>query len=128
MNEVNSTNKVTVVRKRSKSLPNKFDRIHSLSLDPLIAPMVYILQKAGIQTYESCQGGKGHASPYPMVRFKGDQSEGLLALSVAFHHHLPVFALHWVWRMDNGELTGPWWDLEFYLRENDVSKGEECLK
>lgn len=32
-------------------------------LDPGIASYVHILHQAGIETYESCQGGKGHTYP-----------------------------------------------------------------
>jgi hypothetical protein len=34
-------------------------------LDPGIAKAVKILNKFGIQTYESCQGGAGHSYPEP---------------------------------------------------------------
>lgn len=38
-------------------------------LDPKIAKYVNILRKHGIETYESCQGGEGHAYDYPAIRF-----------------------------------------------------------
>lgn len=85
---------------------------YSPPLDDGIRGAVEILRAAGVETYESCQGGVGHSSPYPVVSFRGSYSEGLFALSVTLNHRLRVYALHRVWRMDDGELTGPWWELE----------------
>jgi len=49
-------------------------------LDPGIARYVEVLRLAGVETYESCQGGpdperpdRGHAYPEPTVRFHGTQ-------------------------------------------------------
>ena len=36
-------------------------------LDPGIAQFVKTLQQHGIETFESCEGGEGHASPVPMI-------------------------------------------------------------
>lgn len=88
-----------------------------VELDAGIARAVAILQEAGVATYESCQGGEGHAFPEPTVRFGGNYAEGIAALGVALAQEsqlgLRVYQLRRVWRMDNGELTGPWWDLVF---------------
>jgi hypothetical protein len=86
-------------------------------LDPAIAGAVKVLRDAGVPTYESCQGGGGHAFPEPTVRFKGDYAEGITALGVALVNRLPVYELRRVWRLDDGELNGPWWDL--VLRSDD---------
>jgi hypothetical protein len=45
-------------------------------LDPRIAPYVRVLQENGIETFDSCEGGPGHAMPEPTVRFHGPRSEG----------------------------------------------------
>lgn len=86
-------------------------------LDPGIAEAVGVLRDAGVPTYESCEGGDGHSFPEPTVRFGGNYAEGLSALAEALQHHaeigLRVYQLRRVWRMDDGELTGPWWDLVF---------------
>lgn len=37
-------------------------------LDPGIAHAVKVLRDSGVETYESCEGGEGHAYPYPCVR------------------------------------------------------------
>ncbi len=52
-------------------------------LDPGIAPFVEALRAAGIETFESCQGGEGHAAVEPIVRFYGDRSEGFRALRMS---------------------------------------------
>ncbi len=82
-------------------------------LDPGIRSFVETLRGAGIETFESCEGGNGHADPEPVVRFHGDGPEGLRAVSVSLRAGLPVFTLRRTWRMESGELTGPWWELTF---------------
>lgn len=85
-------------------------------LDPQIAPIVLVLRRHGVETFESCQGGSGHAYPEPTVRFHGDTSEGFRALSAAMKERLPVAELRRVWRIQDKEPTGPWWEITFYLR------------
>lgn len=71
------------------------------------------LQAAGVETFESCEGGRGHAFPEPTVRFHGGAHEGLRALAAAMDAALPVTALRRVWSMIDGEATGPSWELTF---------------
>ena len=71
------------------------------------------LQTAGIETFESCEGGKGHSYAEPTVRFHGGPEEGLRALSVAIKAGLPVIDLRKVWPVIENEPTGPWWELTF---------------
>ena len=52
-------------------------------LDPGIAHIVWVLQEAGVETFESCQGGDGHAFDRPTVRFDGTARCGHLALERA---------------------------------------------
>jgi hypothetical protein len=82
-------------------------------LDPGIAIAVHALQRAGVETFESCEGGVGHAYPEPTVRFHGDTSEGFRALAVAMREGLLVAELRRVWPVNDGEPTGPWWELTF---------------
>lgn len=82
-------------------------------LDPGIADAVLCLVGAGIETFESCEGGPGHAYPEPTVRFHGDRTEGLRALAAALAANLPVKDLRRVWPVLDGEPTGPWWELTF---------------
>ncbi len=89
---------------------NDFD---SLGLDPGIRDAVAILFANGVETFESCEGGPGHAFPEPTIRFAGEMAEGLRALSVALENGLPVFRLRRAWGVIEGELHGPWWEMTF---------------
>lgn len=82
-------------------------------LDRGIVAAVNVLQGAGIETFESCEGGPGHAYPEPTVRFHGDQAEGFRALAAAMRGGLCVAELRRVWPLLDGEPTGPWWELTF---------------
>ena len=90
-------------------------------LDPDIKIAVEALQAAGIDTFESCQGGAGHAYAEPTVRFHGSQPEGFRALSVAMAAGLPVAGLRRVWPVLDGEPTGPWWELVFLSHQGQQS-------
>ncbi len=97
-------------------------------LDPGIANEVKILRAAGIETFESCQGGQGHAYPEPTVRFYGDSSEGFRALAAALKSNLRVASLRRTWPVIEGEPTGPWWELTFYPTKNSGSEGTNQLR
>jgi hypothetical protein len=85
-------------------------------LDSAIEPIVIVLADKEIETFESCQGGNGHAYPEPTVRFHGDASEGLRALSIVLRAKFPVAELRRVWPILDGEPTGPYWGMTFSLR------------
>jgi len=93
-------------------------RSYSPPLDPCIEPMVETLQAAGIGTFESCEGGPGHAYPEPTVRFHGERSEGFRALAAAQAAGHSVAELRRVWPINDGEPTGPWWELTFSEHAN----------
>ena len=82
-------------------------------LDQAICNAVKMLQKAGIETFESCQGGPDHAYLEPTVRFHGDRAEGFRALAVAIQAGLTVASLRRIWPVLDGEPTGPWWEITF---------------
>jgi hypothetical protein len=82
-------------------------------LDEGIAHAVKVFQDAGIETFESCEGGNGHAYPEPTIRFHGYQPEGFKALAIAMQAGLPVAELRRVWPLIDGEPTGPWWEITF---------------
>jgi len=91
--------------------PHKFE--YDPPLDHGIYNAVETLRRAGIETFESCEGGPDHAYPEPTVRFYGDQAEGFNALAAAMRGGLPVAELRRVWPLLDGEPTGPWWELTF---------------
>ena len=86
---------------------------HDHVFDHGIAGHVATLPAAGVETFESCEGGEGHAFPIPTVRFHGDQAEGLRALSAAVKAGLPVDCLRRYWTLIDGEPIGPSWELTF---------------
>lgn len=82
-------------------------------LDKGIAHAVGVLVGGGIETFESCEGGPGHAFPEPTVRFHGYRDEGFRALAAALLAGLQVSALRRVWDVIDGEPTGPHWEMTF---------------
>lgn len=86
-------------------------------LDPGIEEAVRILRAVGVETFESCEGGAGHAYPVPTVRFHGGRWEGFRAMAAALSLNLPVAELRRVWPVVDGEPTGPWWELTFTSKE-----------
>lgn len=82
-------------------------------LDPGIRKAVETLRAAGVETFESCEGGSGHAYPEPTIRFHGERAEGFRALSAAMEAGLKVAELRRVWPILDGEPTGPYWELTF---------------
>jgi len=84
-------------------------------LEAGIGDMVLTLRKHQVETFESCEGGAGHAYPVPTVRFYGDIAEGFRALAAAMKEGLPVEELRRVWPIHNNEPTGPWWELTFAI-------------
>lgn len=84
-----------------------------LPLDAGIRDAVLILRRGGVETFESCQGGEGHAFPDPTIKFHGSQGAGFHALSIALDHGLPVSRLQRCYYVNGAELEGPWWELVF---------------
>lgn len=82
-------------------------------LDPGIEHAVVLLCENGVETFESCQGGPGHAYPEPTIRFHGERAEGYRVLSIALTNALPVKELRRVWPVIDGEPTGPCWEIVF---------------
>lgn len=88
-------------------------------LDAGIAPFVRILYDHGVETFESCEGGIGHAYAEPTVAFHGGPEAGPRAYAVARTHGLPVAGIRRCWRTYDGELVGPHWEITFYRRATD---------
>lgn len=82
-------------------------------LDAGTSKYVEALRTAGVETFESCEGGVGHAYAEPTVRFHGGRGEGFRALAVALQHGFQVGSLRRAWPLVDGEPTGPWWELTF---------------
>jgi hypothetical protein len=91
-------------------------------LDAGIRDAVLVLVAGGVETFESCEGGPGHAYPEPTVRFYGNRAEGFRALGVAMQAGLSVAGLRRVWPILDDEPTGPWWELTFHHHRADPMK------
>ena len=92
--------------KLSKPTPGK--------LDPGIKKAVDLLLANGIETFESCEGGDGHAFTEPTIRLFGTPEAGWRALGVCLAYGLPVLQLQRVWYLlDSNEPTGPEWQIVF---------------
>jgi len=86
-------------------------------IDPGIRKAVELFQKHEIETFESCEGGPGHAYPEPTVAFYGAPEAGWRAVSVCLAYGLPVLSLKRAWDiLDMNELTGPHWEITFRER------------
>src|SRR5579885_945005 len=82
-------------------------------LDRFISYAVKVLRDAGIETFESCEGGRGHCFHEPTIRFCGNHGKGFAALSAAFDYGLPVASLRRCWMIQDGQPTGPDWEMTF---------------
>lgn len=86
-------------------------------IDDGIRRAVQILSENGVETFESCQGGAGHAYPEPTVRFYGGPYAGWQAVSVCLSFGLPLASLRREWDiLDQNEPTGPCWAVTFRER------------
>jgi hypothetical protein len=84
-----------------------------MQLDPGIRHFVIVLRQGGVETFESCEGGDGHAFAEPTVRFHGTSVEGYRAFALAMENGLPVLGLKRAFQVNDGWLEGPWWEMTF---------------
>jgi hypothetical protein len=59
-------------------------------VDEVIKPAVKILLEHGFNTFESCQGGEGHAFTEPTIRFTGTEFDLIIAYELCQHYKLNV--------------------------------------
>ena len=71
-----------------------------------------------IETYESCEGGAGHAYLEPTIRFYGQIQEGFRALAVALENGLPVSEIRQFWSIQDKQPVGPDWAITFWGKDN----------
>jgi hypothetical protein len=86
-------------------------------IDLGIKKAVEILKASGIETFESCEGGDGHAFTEPTIRFHGTPEAGWRAVAACLAHGLPIQCVRRVWYiLDGNEPTGPKWEVVFRKR------------
>lgn len=83
---------------------------YSPPLDVGFASYVRELAEAGVETFESCEEGNGHAYAEAPIRLHGGRAEAFRALAEAIRRGLPVSDLRRVWPVVDGEPTGPYWN------------------
>lgn len=86
-------------------------------LDRWISYAVKVLRDGGVETYESCQGGAGHAFHEPTIRFHGTRADGLRAAALALAHGLPARDLRRFWTLSGDEPIGPEWEMTFWKQK-----------
>jgi hypothetical protein len=84
-----------------------------MNLDAGIRHAVLVLRRGGVETFESCEGGVGHALPEPTIRFHGNAWAGHKAFAVAMEEGLAVLAVRRSYSVIDGNLEGPWWEMTF---------------
>lgn len=102
-------------RDRAKAIQQAKELRFLPPLDAGIKNIVVTLVANGVETFESCEGGSGHAFPEPTVKFEGVDSEGLRAVAIALENDLPVRRLRRVWSIQDRVLHGPWWEMTFRM-------------
>lgn len=98
-------------RLRSHMQPESLYR----GIDPGIRFAVRVLHAAGIDTHQSCQGGRGHSYEVPSVDFAGGWSgaEGFAALAALQAYRLPVRDVAMLWNVANGLPVERFWRITF---------------
>jgi hypothetical protein len=92
-----------------------------MDMDPGIRRWVLILRSGGVETFEACQGGAGHAMPDPTIKFHGSAWAGYAAFAVAMEHGLPVLHVRRAYGVSGGQLEGPWWEITFRTADPQVA-------
>jgi hypothetical protein len=106
----------SVPKKRRIPEPQPARRLPA-QIDPGIRKAVELFQEHEIETFESCEGGPGHAYPEPTVAFYGGPGAGWRAVSVCLSYGLPVQSLRRAWDiLDTNDVTGPHWEITFRER------------
>ena len=88
-----------------------------MPLDPGIRDAVLIMREAGVETFESCEGGVGHAFDVPTIKFHGNAWAGYKALAVAMENGLAVRRCQRVWGVVDGQMEGPWWEIVLHTTD-----------
>jgi hypothetical protein len=69
-------------------------------IDKGIRPAVEILLQYGFKTFESCEGGNGHAFDLPTIKFWGDEFDCIRAYELCEQLGLNVFKVMRVFQKD----------------------------
>ena len=91
------------------------------SLDVGIRFAVRVLHAAGIETCQSCQGGKGHSYDEPTIEMVAgdDDALGFEALAVLRGYGLPVAAVSIIWPVRHSVPYEKNWRITFFKTMED---------
>lgn len=91
------------------------------TLDRGIRFAVRVLHAHGIETGQSCEGGKGHSYFEPTVEFRADAGDalGFEALSYLQMYELPVSAVSIHWHVYRGLPFEKLWRITFWKTMDD---------
>lgn len=107
---------------RDMMMPEEFYQ----GLDVGIRFAVRVLHATGgIETCQSCQGGKGHSYDRPTIDLiaGGNDSKGFLALSALADYGLPVSNIAILWNVKNGLPYEKMWRITFdHTMENRANE------
>ncbi len=91
------------------------------TIDKGIRFAVRVLNAKGIDTQQSCQGGKGHAYNQPSVDIPAtdDDAKGFAALSALRDYGLPVQEVSIIWPVSGSLPTEKFWRVTFFKTMED---------
>jgi hypothetical protein len=69
----------------------------AVPIDIGVVRAVKVLRDAGLETFEACEAGEGHAYAEPTVRFEGDDASRRRALEALAAHGLKAERLSRTW-------------------------------
>ncbi len=118
--------------KRKEITRKEFNRhleFNNQPIDKGILHHVKILKENGVDTFMSCQGGKGHTFSSPTIRFRCTKKEAFKALSVAVDNDLSPMALNEIRLLIGKKIAfGPFWELQFHHQKIDEILNEKEKK
>ena len=83
------------------------------AVDSGIRRFMRLMLAGDFETYESCEGGEGHSFVDPTIRFHGNRGEGFRAFAWLMAHGVEPESLRRFWQIEDGEPTGPKWEITF---------------
>lgn len=91
------------------------------SLDRGIRFAVRVLHAHGVETGQSCEGGKGHAYSRPSIEFvaDGDDAKGFIALGHLQQYNLPVSSVSIRWLILRGLPYEKLWRITFWKKMDE---------
>ena len=92
--------------------------VYESPLDLGIKDYVETLAAAGVETFESCEGGESHTFPVPTIRFHGQRGED--SVPSPWPYNTPTRCRTCAGCGPSSEPVGPNWELTFYRRATSL--------